>query len=149
MTKRLSVGKEDRWTEAEARRRLEEWRASGQKLAEYARGSGESRDRLEWWKRKLGITAPVGGVAVHASPKASVAATIPTVENTATPPSYGFVEVRQMTPGPERSVLAEPERKSVKPGLELRIRGGYCLRIPAGFDGPTLKQVLDVLGEVG
>ena len=149
MAKRQSVRREDRWTEADARRRLEEWRASGQRLVDYTRESGESRDRLQWWKRKLGISGPAGRGAVHISPRASASATVPVVERTATPPACGFVEIQRMTPDPEPPVLAGPGPRPVRAGLELRVRGGYRLRIATDFDAPTLKRVLDVLGEVG
>ncbi|MBV9123295.1 MAG: IS66 family insertion sequence element accessory protein TnpB [Planctomycetes bacterium] len=49
----------------------------------------------------------------------------------------GFVPVR---------VLADPE-PAAEPVLEIVLAGGRRLRVPAGFDAATLRQVLAVLEE--
>lgn len=64
-----SVGK--RWTEDDARRFLESWRTSGQSVADFARSAGIDRQRLLWWRRRLGL--PVQDEKRHA---AAVAATL-------------------------------------------------------------------------
>jgi hypothetical protein len=41
------------WSTEEARAALHEWQASGLSLSEFAKVSGQSRGRLERWKRRL------------------------------------------------------------------------------------------------
>lgn len=42
------------WSAEEARRVLEEWRASGLALGRFARERGIGAERLRWWKKRLG-----------------------------------------------------------------------------------------------
>ena len=46
----------------EAKRELDEWRASEQSLAAFARGRGYSTQRLHWWRSRLAQWS--GGAAV-------------------------------------------------------------------------------------
>jgi hypothetical protein len=42
------------WTETDARVVLDQWRQSGDSLAEFARKRGVSAARLYWWRKRLG-----------------------------------------------------------------------------------------------
>ena len=42
------------WTEAEGRRVLRAWEASGDSIAAFARGAGFVPQRLHWWRDRLG-----------------------------------------------------------------------------------------------
>jgi hypothetical protein len=44
-----------RWTEADARRLWSEWQAVGGSLEAFARRSGFSGQRLQWWVTRLGL----------------------------------------------------------------------------------------------
>jgi hypothetical protein len=44
-----------RWTETDARRVWSEWRAVGGSLEAFARRSGFSGQRLQWWVKRLGL----------------------------------------------------------------------------------------------
>jgi transposase-like protein len=46
---------EERWSEADARAVLEQWRRSGEPLAVFARERGIAPPRLYWWRRKVGF----------------------------------------------------------------------------------------------
>jgi len=62
-----------RWTEAEARQAVMEWRASGLSGAAFARKKGISAMRLPYWERRLGTSgsADVNFVAMPLSAAAS------------------------------------------------------------------------------
>ena len=66
-------GRAKRWTEAEARQVLDEWRASGLSAAAFARQKGISAMRLPYWSQRLGSSAggEVSFVAVPMSGAAS------------------------------------------------------------------------------
>lgn len=59
-----------RWTEAEARAVLEDWRASGLSAGAFAAARGLNPQRLYWWKKRLSVSKQDGGdlVPVHISP---------------------------------------------------------------------------------
>ena len=59
-----------RWTEAEARAALGEWRASGLSAAAFARKRGISAMRLPYWEQRLAAT-PGGDVSFVAVPLTS------------------------------------------------------------------------------
>lgn len=58
-----------RWTEAEAREAVREWRGSGLSATAFARREGISATRLPYWEQRLGASAEVavGFVAVPLS----------------------------------------------------------------------------------
>lgn len=43
----------ERWTESEARAAVAAWRASGERMASFARRHGLDRQRFGWWRRRL------------------------------------------------------------------------------------------------
>lgn len=53
-----------RWTEAEAREVIREWRASGLSAAAFARSKGISAMRLPYWEERLRDNGEVSFVAV-------------------------------------------------------------------------------------
>src|SRR5688572_7763923 len=66
-------GRAKRWTEAEARQVLDEWRASGLRAAAFARQKGISAMRLPYWSQRLASSTggEVSFVAVPTSEAAS------------------------------------------------------------------------------
>jgi hypothetical protein len=63
-----------KWTEAEARAALEEWRRSGESELGFARGRGFSPQRLRYWRDRLGTSAKR-----ESTPPAFVALSMPVV----------------------------------------------------------------------
>lgn len=67
---RASAGERQGWA-----REIEAWRVSGQTLSGWARSRGISRDRLEYWKRRLAKPDDMGSlrlIPVHpSSPEAT------------------------------------------------------------------------------
>jgi hypothetical protein len=63
--------REKRWTEAEAREALREWRESGLSAAAFAARRGISVARLPYWKERL-EAPPAGDVSFVAVPISSV-----------------------------------------------------------------------------
>lgn len=59
-----------RWTEAEAREVIREWRGSGLSAAAFARKRGISAMRLPYWEQRLG-TSSAGDVSFVAVPLTS------------------------------------------------------------------------------
>jgi len=55
MKKSSGRAKRTRWTSEDARRVLEEWRASGLALEVFARRRGLVGQRLRWWRKQLGL----------------------------------------------------------------------------------------------
>jgi len=49
-----STGRRPRWTEAEGRKVVTEWKESGKPLARYAREQQVPHWRLRWWAQRLG-----------------------------------------------------------------------------------------------
>ena len=67
------------WTEADARRLLNDWSRSGELLSVFARRQGVHPQRLAWWRRRLarGAHSEGGGVAIGiASTSAFVPVTV-------------------------------------------------------------------------
>lgn len=50
-----------KWSAAEARAALDEWRRSGETVTGFARRHGMSAQRLYWWKKQLGGSASTWG----------------------------------------------------------------------------------------
>ncbi len=67
------------WTEAEGRRVLEAWEASGESIPAFARGTGLVPQRLYWWRERLGpcsALAVAGGTAAQVEAPAFVPMTV-------------------------------------------------------------------------
>jgi hypothetical protein len=52
------------WTEREARAALDEFAASGERVADFARGKGVSSQRLAYWRKRLAARGATEFVAV-------------------------------------------------------------------------------------
>lgn len=52
---RAAVFRKAYWRAEDAREVLAEWRRSGVTLTEFARREGLSRNRLAWWRARLGV----------------------------------------------------------------------------------------------
>jgi len=53
MAKRSSPTSRSRWTEADARRVLDEWQRTGGTLEAFARSRGLVPQRVAWWRNRL------------------------------------------------------------------------------------------------
>lgn len=107
---------------AEARRLLLAFERSGLSLAEFERRHDLSRNRLSWWRKRLGTTA----TATDTRP---------------TPASVTFLPVRVEVPP-----RAVPPPVAAAP-IELVLPDGTLVRVPSTFDVATLTRLLDVLRE--
>ena len=107
----------------EARRLLVAFERSGLSLAEFERRHGLSRNRLSWWRKRLGAAA----TATDTRPA---------------PASVTFLPVRVEVPP-----RAAPPPVAAAP-IELVLPDGTVVRVPPSFDAATLTRLLDVLCEV-
>ena len=108
---------------AEARRLLLAFEHSGLSLAEFERRHNLSRNRLSWWRKRLGAAA----TATDTRPG---------------PASVTFLPVRVAVPP-----RAAPPPVAAAP-IELVLPDGTVVRVPPSFDVATLTRLLDVLREV-
>ncbi len=97
-------------------KRIERWRASGLTAEEFASEIGVKANTLRHWSWVLGRKrrGPGDGLARRARP-----------------PEVAFVEVATPAPG----------SGSVEP-LELVVRDGIRIRVPAAFDADALRRVI-------
>ena len=112
------------WDEADALVALEAFDASGMSGAAFAREHGFSRERLSWWRRKLGPGRH--GAEAEAAPT--------------------LVRVRVVAR--EEGAAGSVERAGVGSrgsGVEVVVRGGRRVRLSRGFDEETLYRVVEVL----
>jgi hypothetical protein len=111
-------------------KRVERWRDSGLKCAEFAAEVGINPRTLTYWKWVLGKEAR-GEKRAWPSKKGCKRAQ-PTVATGASTSAVvsGFVEV-QAVPRDGR--------------FELDLGAGRCLRVPASFDAAELRRLLEVL----
>lgn len=111
------------WTKAEARECLKEQASSGQSMHAFARAHGYSSTRLYTWARRLAEDS------------------IPTQRSKpcGAEPSLAFIPVR--VTGAEAQLVSPTD-----PGvLELVLAPRRVVRVPPGFDEPTLLRLLHVL----
>ncbi len=108
-------------------KRVERWRDSGLTTAEFAAEVGVNPRTLTYWKWLLGKE---GRGEKRAWPKR---------DNDRATRSKA-PEIAAPTPG-----LIEIQVAATSAWFEVELRGGQRLRIPAGFDAPTLCRLLDVL----
>jgi hypothetical protein len=101
------------------RRELARWQRGGLKLREYAQQHGIPLSTLTWWRRVFRRA----GEQVNAASKRVPASDV-----------VVFTEV----PQPEDL----PRTSSV---VEIVLRNGHLVRVPAGADTDTLRQVLQAL----
>lgn len=94
------------WTDDEARAVLDEWRRSGESIAEFARKRGVGAPRLYWWKKRLATTATSTNLAL-------VPATIVSTETTVTIrlPGDVAIEVTNASPNWVAAIVAELARQ--------------------------------------
>lgn len=108
-------------------KRVERWKDSGLSAPEFAREMGFNARTLRYWKWKLGKEGWWRG---RRSKKATTSLARSSSKKPAAAPQ--FVEV-------DTAVVAGADR------LELAIGDRYVVRVPDGFDGDTLRRVLDVV----
>jgi hypothetical protein len=98
------------WTEADARRVLDEWRQSGQSIAAFARERHMSAPRLYWWRKRL-PTSLVGAPLVSLVP-AKIVARSEAVAIVIRMPSGVAIEVASASPRWIAAIITELERSS-------------------------------------
>jgi hypothetical protein len=101
------------------RRVLARWQRSGLTLREFGQQRRIPLSTLTWWRQVFRR----GGEQVDAAPKSA-------------PPSDAVVFTE---------VARSAVRPTTIPVLEVVLRSGHMVRVPAGADAETLKQVLQVL----
>jgi hypothetical protein len=101
------------------RRVLARWQRSGLSLREFGQQLGIPLSTLTWWRQVFRRA----GEQVDAAPK-----------NAPASDAVVFTEVARPT-----------LRPMTLPVLEVVLPSGHVLRVPAGADAETLKQVLEVL----
>ena len=111
-------------TREEWSKRIERWKDSGLSAKDFANEAGISARSLSWWRWQLGMKATEPTLAhptrrLKRKAKAAPAASQMT-----------FVEVSGPTQG-------EP--------FEIVLASGRRIRVPSGFDAPTLERLLVVL----
>jgi hypothetical protein len=127
-------GKRDRGKEHFWRHVLRQWRRSGQGVRRYCAEHGLSEPSFYAWRRTIRqrdrrtqprsqrvrrqTGEPVADTAARRRPSAGLPA---------------FVPVTVVAPAPP---------------LEVVLRDGHAVRVPAGFDAASLRQLLAVLAEV-
>ena len=103
-------------------KRIERWKDSGLTAAEFAAETGVNAHSLSWWKWRLGAkTAPSAPTSGRRSRRAPLAPSVQPLQ---------FVE------------LAAPAGSNV---LEVVLARDRTIRVPLGFDGPTLERLLGIL----
>jgi hypothetical protein len=101
------------------RRMLARWQGSGLTLREFGQQRGIPLSTLTWWRQVFRRA----GEPVNAASKSVPARN-----------AVGFIEVPRPATVP-----------TTAPVLEIVLRSGHMLRIPAGADTDTLQRVLRVL----
>ena len=96
------------------------WQRSGLSCRDFSRREGVNPNSLSWWKWKLGSEAT-------AQPSPVVATE-----------AVRFVEVTGGVPATVRDGVDAPRL--------VVVAGRYHVEVPVGFDGPTLADLLGVLG---
>jgi hypothetical protein len=105
------------------RKRVERWNDSGLTAAEFAGELGISERSLRWWKWRLGSESAnrPRGRTKRSRPKSS------------------------STPSPTVPLIDVPQVAVASAPIEIVLRSRVELRVAAGFDGPTLERVLEIL----
>jgi hypothetical protein len=109
---------EARASRDEWRKRVERWKDSGLTAKEFAAETGLNAGTLQFWRYKLKKTDAVG--ARRRSPAVVAPAVSSIVEVAAT-------------------------RTAVDPRVEIELRNGRLLRVPASFESSALKALLAIL----
>jgi len=112
-----------RATRAEWVKRVERWQDSGLTAKEFAAELDVSPSSLAYWKLKLRRERGTGGKVEAHGAQPSVAAA----------PKF-----LQLLPTTTDADVGAP--------LELVLRGGVVVRVPRGFDEPTLARLISVIG---
>lgn len=108
-------------------KRVERWRESGLRTAEFAAELGINPRSLTYWKWRLGKEARGERVLTA---KAGKPRRIAAPSGGASPQPSGFIEVRA-------SVSAAR--------IEVELRGGRRIHVPDSFDAEALRKLLAVL----
>lgn len=118
----------NKWDEDRARQAVEQWRASGETVAKYARKHGLSAWTLYDWRKRLGEQSP----------------------STAEPSEPGPT-TRQATRGaflPVRVAQVSTAAHGVATPMEVVLAGGRVVRVGSDFDGAALRRLVAALEEV-
>lgn len=109
-----------RATRAEWIKRVERWQDSGLTAKEFAAELDVTASALTYWKLKLRRERVAGGA--HHTQSATV-------------PPAKFLQLVSTTTHADAGLP-----------LELVLRGGVIVRVPRGFDEPTLTRILAMVG---
>jgi transposase-like protein len=124
----MARGQRDRTKEQHWRQHVAAWRRSGQSVRAYCRAAGLAEPSFYSWRRVLAERATGG-----AAPTERGAARTAAVRGGA---GSLFVPVRLVAEAPPAAAL------------EVVVRGGRVVRVPAGFAAPTLRAVVAALEEL-
>lgn len=115
------------WGVEEGRAAIDEWKRSGQTLADFCRERGVSYGQLYWWKRKLASPA-----SKHAEGVKGAGAFAP-------------VTLVEMAQAPEGTAGKPSEAATTDRGLEVVASNGRRIRIGRDFDPEVLVRLLSAL----
>jgi hypothetical protein len=110
-----------RTSREEWRKRVERWKDSGLTAQQYATELGIKASTLQYWKHKLGKPELAPG---RESGRVSQVEALPSL------------------------LELEPIVTASAATFELELGGGRRLRIPVGFDAPSLERLLEVLARM-
>lgn len=129
-----------RHTREDWAKRIERWKESGLTAAEFAAETGINAHSLSWWQWKLSTDAKTGASSTAAPSEARVSEHEHETRRRRrrrskpsdgpSPPTMTFVEV---TPSPRSGAL------------EVKLASGREIRVPVGFDAPTLERLVAIL----
>jgi hypothetical protein len=129
------------WRESDARAFVEEHAASGLTIAAFARGRGIAAQRLKRWRKRFGIRSEIACHREETGPSSAgpeIASRGEKAETAGAGPAVvRIVRVERATP----SVVSSPTGGAV---LTIDI-GRARVAVPAGFDGDTVRAVLEAL----
>jgi transposase len=111
-------------TREEWSKRIERWKDSGLSAKDFANETGISQRSLSWWRWQLGRKATEPTLARPTQRRKR--------EAKAAPPASRMTFVEVSAPAP-----SEP--------FEIVLASGRRIRVPSGFDAPTLERLLVVL----
>ena len=116
---RWSAPRGRRWTEADGKRMLEAFRASGLSVGRFAREHGLTSQRVFWWRSRLGQF----GTSSAAASKTARLLPVRVVSNS----------------------KLRPADAPLDGALDIAIRDSVVIRVRQGFDAGLLRQVVGAL----
>jgi hypothetical protein len=123
-------------------KRIERWKDSGLTAAEFAAETGINAHSLSWWQWKLSADAKTSASAA-ASPS-QIQANVDEGKSGRRRRRPRSSEPSDM-PSATTMTFVEVTPSQRSEALEVKLTGGREVRVPVGFDAPTLERLLAIL----